>query len=215
MSIAITFKKIKRNLNDFGIKRVFIKSVKYLLKTIYVNRTYRVYRRNLAADNFPVKVPDGVVIKVISNDDVGSMGQIEEMEEWLQGKLSGIMSHGICIAAFEGSTVVGFNLVAFQEVFIPLLNLKKRIRSKHAWSEQITVLKTYRKQGLASALRYHIFAELQKRGIHTLYGGTLISNIPAQKLACKIGFQFIADVKYLKILNRERRIWKRIKHVGH
>ncbi|PKN67991.1 MAG: hypothetical protein CVU54_15760 [Deltaproteobacteria bacterium HGW-Deltaproteobacteria-12] len=213
MSIDIVIKKIRRNLKDFGLRGALVKGVQYLLKPIYENRTYRIYRRKLAAEIFPLKAPEGVVIKVISNDDFGALRQIEEMEEWLKGKLSRIMSSGICIAAFEGSTVVGFNLVALGNAFIPLLNLTKHLHPKHAWSEQISVMKSFRKQGLASALRFHVFSELQKRGIRKLYGGTLISNIPSQKSASSVGFQFIADVQYLKIMNRERRIVRRIKHV--
>ena len=214
MSIAIEIKKIRRNLNDFGLQGVITKGVQYLLKGVYANRTYRIYRRNLSGETFPAAVLEGVTIRVINADDRSAVRQIEEMEEWLKGRLLGIMSHGMCVAAFEGDTVVGFNLVAFGHVHISLLNLDRRIRPQTAWSEQITVLKTYRKQGLASALRYHVFAELKKRGIRRLYGGTLVTNIPSQRSAAKVGFRFIVDVNYRKFLNQERHLWRRVKHVG-
>jgi len=215
MSITTIIKKVKRNLNDFGVRESFGKGLGYLFKKVYQNRTYRIYRRNLWEEQFPELSPDGVVFKVVGNEDTRVIRQIENMEEWLQDKLPQILSHGFCLAAFDGPRVVGFNLVAFHEVFVSLLNLKKRLRPHQSWSEQITVMKAYRKHGLASALRYRVFTELQKRGIRTFYGGALVSNIPSLKSAEKVGFRCIADVQYRKLLNREQRSWKRIRHVGH
>lgn len=213
--IKVTIKKIRRNLNDFGLRVVLVKGIQYLFKTFYIQRTYRVYRRVLTAERFPERAPEGAVVRLIDAGDTDAIRQIESMEEWLQGNLLGILSHGICVVAFDGSRVVGFNLVAFREAYISLLNLHKRLRHHQAWSEQITVSKTFRKQELASALRYRVFTELQRRGVRTLYGGTLLSNTPSLKLAAKVGFQAIADVQYLKILNRERRLWMRIRNVNH
>ncbi len=215
MSIAIAIKKIRRNWNDFGIRGAFTKGVQYLLKSVYVNRVYRIYRRDLSAEQFAELSPEGLVFKVVGSSDTQAIKQIENMEEWLQGKLPEIMSHGLCIAVFEGPKVVGFNLVAFQQVYVSLLNMNKRLRGGQAWSEQITVDKAYRKQGLASALRYRVFSELQKRGFRALYGGALVSNIPSLKSAQKVGFRLIADVQYQKFLNRERRIYRRIRNVGN
>lgn len=216
MIIDVTIKKVRRNLNDFGVGCAFTKGVQYLLKTLYVRRTYRVYRRDLSTERFPeeAEAPKGVVIRLINAGDTDAIRQIENMEEWLQDKLAGILSHGLCVVAFDGDRVIGFNLVAFREVYISLLNLRKRLRPHQAWSEQITVLKSHRKHDLASALRYRVFSELQKRGIRTFYGGTLLSNIPSLRLAAKVGFKAIADVQYLKIVNRERHHWRKIRDVG-
>jgi len=215
MSIAIAIKKIRRNWNDFGIGGAFTKGVQYLLKSVYVDRIYRIYRRDLFAGQFPEPTSEGLVFKVIGTGDSQAIRQIENMEEWLQGQLPEIMSRGLCVAVFDGPTVVGFNLVAFQQVYVSLLNMRKRLRADQAWSEQITVDKAYRKQGLASALRYRVFSELQKRGFRSLYGGALASNIPSLKSAQKVGFRFIADVRYQKLLNRERRIYRRVRNVGN
>lgn len=212
MKIAIIVKKVRRNLNDFGVFGLLTKGLQYMLKTFYVRRTFRVYRIDLSAKQFPDDAPADVHIRLINTGDTDAISQIENMEEWLYGKVLGILSHGLCVVAFDGSRVIGFNLVVFDNAYIPLLNLHKLLRPHQAWSEQITVLKAYRKKELASVLRYRVFSELQKRGIRTFYGGTLTSNIPSQKLASKVGFQFIADVQYLKILNRERRHWREIRH---
>ena len=186
MSIAIAIKKIRRNWNDFGIGGAFTKGVQYLLKSVYVDRVYRIYRRDLFAGQFPEPTSEGLVFKVIGTGDSQAIRQIENMEEWLQGQLPEIMSRGLCVAVFDGPKVVGFNLVAFQQVYVSLLNMRKRLRADQAWSEQITVDKAYRKQGLASALRYRVFSELQKRGFRSLYGGALASNIPSLKSAQKV-----------------------------
>ena len=215
MSIAIAIKKIRRNWNDCGIGGAFTKGVQYLLKSVYVDRIYRIYRRDLFAGQFPEPSSEGLVFKVIGTGDSQAIRQIENMEEWLQGQLPEIMSRGLCVAVFDGPKVVGFNLVAFRQVYVSLLNMRKRLRADQAWSEQITVDKAYRKQGLASALRYRVFSELQKRGFRSLYGGALASNIPSLKSAQKVGFRFIADVRYQKLLNRERRIYRRVRNVGN
>ena len=212
MIIDVIIKKAKRNLNDFGVRGLITKGLQYLFQTFYVRRTYRVYRIDLSAKRVPEEAPEGVLIRLINAEDTDAIIQIENMEEWLQGKIIERLSHGICVVAFSGPQVIGFNLVAFREVYIPLLNLRQRLRPHQAWSEQITVSKAYRKQELASALRYRVFSALQKRGIRTFYGGTLVSNIPSLRLAAKVGFQIIADVRYLKILNRERRRWRKIRH---
>jgi len=212
MSIAI--KKIRRNYQDFGLRVAFTKGVQYILKRIYANRTYRIYRRDLSNGQWPQLSPDGIVFKIVQSKDTEAIRQIEDMEEWLHGMLPETITNGLCVAAFDGTQVVGFNLVAFQKVFISLLNMRKRLNPYQAWSEQITVLKAYRKQGLASALRYHVFSELAQRGIRALYGGALVSNIASLKLAEKVGFRFIADVQYRKFLNREHRIWRIIRHGG-
>ena len=215
MMIDVTVKKVRRNLSDFGTRGVLTKGLQYLFKTVYARRTYRMYRRDLSAEQFPEGAPEGVLIRLINAEDADAISQIENMEEWLQGKVLGILSHGLCVAAFDGPQLIGFNLVAFRDVHISLLNMSKRFRPHQAWSEQITVSKSYRKQGLASALRYRVFSELQKLGIRTFYGGTLLSNIPSLISAAKVGFQTIADVQYLKILNYERRLWRRLGHVNH
>lgn len=215
MSITIAIRKVKRNLQDFGIRAVFAKGVQYLLKKVYANRTYRIYCRDLCIRQWPQLSTEKIVFKIVESDDTQAIRQIEDMEEWLHGMLPEIMSHGLCIAAFDGTQVVGFNLVAFHRVHISLLNMNKRLKSHQAWSEQITVLKAYRKQGLASALRYRVFSELKQRGIRSLYGGALVSNIPSLKSAEKVGFRFIADVQYRKVLNKECRTYRRLKHVAH
>jgi GNAT superfamily N-acetyltransferase len=199
-------------MNDFGVRSLFTKGLPYLFKTFYIRKTYRVYRIDLSAGRFPEEAPEGVLIRLIDTGDTDAIRQIENIEEWLHGKVLEILSHGLCVVAFDGPLVIGFNLVFFRNVYLPLINLHLRLHPHQAWSEQITVSKPYRKQGLASALRYHVFSELQKRGIRTFFGGTLVSNSLSLRLAARVGFQTIADVQYLKIMSREYHNWRKIRH---
>jgi GNAT superfamily N-acetyltransferase len=134
------------------------------------------------------------------------------MEEWLKNKLeSRLKSGSVCLVALDNDKVIGFNLVAFNKVFIPLIKMKKKLKPHSAWSEQISVHKDYRGRGLGAQLRYRIFAELHKRGIKTFYGGTLIKNIPNLMLTRKVEFEEFVDVHYFKLFNHKRLSYKRIK----
>ena len=213
MSISIAIKKVQRNLNDYGIGETLRKTVSALAGSVYLERMYRVYRRDLRTALPAEEVPPGLELRVIGADDAQAIRDIENMEEWLQGAVKERLLRGLCVAAFDGERVVGFNLIAFDEVYIPLLNMTRRLRPGQAWSEQITVAKDHRKSGLATALRYRVFSELKQRGFRFLYGGTLLTNIASLKSATKVGFRFLADVRYRKVLTRDYRTYRRIGHV--
>jgi hypothetical protein len=212
MNMTLYIKKIKRNLDDYGTSQTAKKIILFLLKNIYVKRSYYIYRFDLRLDFCPKLPPAGILFKIINKNDVQIIKQIEDMEEWLYGRVPSCIEHGLCIVALDDNKVAGFNLINFNETFIPLINITKRLKANQAWSEQITIKKDYRKQGLAMSLRHYVFMELRKRGICKLYGGTLITNIPSIKLAQTLGFLFITKVQYLKIFNREFHTYRRIKH---
>ena len=111
---------------------------------------------------------------------------------------------GFCLVAMDGERMAGFNLVAFGEVYIPLLKMTKKLREGEAWSEQITVLKSYRRRNLASDIRSQVFNELKRKGFRELYGGTLRSNNASLGLARKVGFKEITDVHYRSILGSKK-----------
>ena len=212
MSISVSLKKVQRNLSDYGIGETMRKAFSALARSVYLERTYRIYRRDLAKLPPAADLPAGIELRVIGPEDTKAIGQIEQMEEWLQGAVAARLRRGLCVAAFDGSRVAGFNIVAFHEIFVPLLNMTRRLHQHQAWSEQITVAKDFRKHGLASALRFRVFSELRQRGFRALYGGALTSNIASLKSAQKTGFRFLADVRYRKVLGREERSYRRIDH---
>ena len=211
--MAGIIRKFLRNLNDYGFLVTLRKIISYLIQPVYENRTYRIYRFDL--QNLQ-ETPSGESVftfKIIDKSDTGIIRQIEDMEEWLKGKVASLLeTGGLCLVALDGEKVAGFNLVSLAEGYIPLIGLRKDLRENEAWSDQITVSKNYRGKGLGSALRYRIFKELKKRGIERIYGGTQISNLASLNLARKVGFKEIADVQYLKILNKKRLHFKRVRN---
>lgn len=146
----------------------------------------------------------GFTFRLLHMKEEELVNQIEEMEEWLQGKvLEKLTTGSLCLIAEDDGRIAGFNLVSFGNVFMPIVNSFREFRSTEAWSEQITVGKDFRGRGLATLLRYHTFDELKKKGIKRFYGGTLPTNIANSKLSSKVGFQEIADIHYVKKLNNQ------------
>ncbi len=134
------------------------------------------------------------------------------MEEWIADQLDSRNSPAkLCMLAMDKEKVAGFNLIALGEVSIPLIDRVRKLRPDAAWSEQISAHRDYRKRGLGSSLRYHVFDELKQRGFKKLYGGALVNNIASLKLAGKTGFTVLADVHYRKLFNSRKWTWKRIR----
>jgi len=211
MDAGIVKKKFMRNLKDYGLLVALNKSLTYVVRVFYEHKTYRIYMIDLENFQYNPSPKSGFVFRIISKDDTAVIQQIEDMEEWLQGKLSlKLENHGLCFVALDEENVAGFNLVAFGRVFIPLINMERILEDNEAWSEQITVHRDYRRRGLATELRYRVFNELKRRGIKRFYGGTLISNIPSLRLARKVGFRYLVDVRYIKVFNFRRWIHKKL-----
>jgi GNAT superfamily N-acetyltransferase len=205
-------RKFARNVQDHGVLTALRKTVAFLIKPIYETRVYRLYRVDFQCDrtDLPAEI-EGVDFRFITASDSDAIQQIESQSEWLDGTVQKRLKEGVvCIAAFEGGQLAGFNLVSFGEVYMPLVNLRRRFRTNEAWSEQIATVKTFRKKGLASNLRYHMFQELRKRGIRRFYGGALIDNIPSLKLAQRVGFHEFVDIRYRRILTSSKRYYRRV-----
>ena len=194
------------------------KGALYLLGSIYENRVYRIYRINIAQYHQPQDLNGNhVTFKCLDKNDDDAIKQIVDMEEWLEDQITPNLAAGntLCVAALHGKIVVGFNLLAFEKVYVPLINRTITLRNGTAWSEQITILRAYRKQGLGTALRHHVFEELKKRGIKKLYGATLVHNKASLKLASKTGFKFLADIHYIKLFGAKKWIRDRRNYENH
>jgi GNAT superfamily N-acetyltransferase len=194
-------KKVMRNVQDYGLLITFKKTLTYLLMPIYENRLYRVYGINL--DNFKPKQIENkrFVFKILEKRDKILIKQIEEMEEWLQDKLdSKLDERALCLVVTDRDKVAGFNLVSFRKTYLPLLKMNKTLKNDEAWSDQITIKREYRRNGLGIQLRYRIFNELKKRGIKRFWGASLALNKSNLELAGKAGFEVLMDIRYVKIL---------------
>lgn len=204
-------RKFERNLQDYGLGTALSKSFAYVFRVFYEHAAYHLYKINLRNEQteHPSGV-DGIEFRFIDEHDESAVTQIEENSEWLRGTLKQrLASDAICLAAFEGGQLAGFNLVSFGKVFMPLVKLSRTFRKDEAWSEQIATVKTYRKQGLASQLRYRVFEELRRRGIRKFYGGALADNIASLKLARRVGFHEFVEIRYTRVLQFKK--WQYVK----
>ena len=200
------FRKISRNLQDYGWPMTLRKTMAYLLRAVYFQQVYRIYRIDLASTKpFVDYEIHNFKFKLISPVDLELIAQIETIAEWLRGQLAqGLASGQICLVALDGDKVAGFNLIGLEYATLPLVNLRKKLRTGVAWSEHIAVKKEFRKTGLGSQLRFRIFQELKNREIRRLYGGTLRSNTASLSLARSVGFKELGDIHYRKIFKFEK-----------
>lgn len=213
MNLPLFVRKFQRNLEDYGWSITLRKGLGYLFKAVYAHQVYRIYRIDLTKPHAPVE-PDGhgLIFRILDPDDDRAIVQIENVHEWLRGGLKETIKSGaLCLTAFDGEFVAGFNLIGFGEVFMPLVNKKRSFAKAHAWSEQIAVHKDFRQKGLGAQLRYRIFDELRRRGFKRLYGGALTSNLASLKLARKVGFREIVDLHYIQIFGHDTWRYKRVK----
>jgi ribosomal protein S18 acetylase RimI-like enzyme len=207
------FKKFTRNYRDNGLASALQKSLIALVAFAYESRAYRIYRKEIDPSMDPgMAPPHPFKLHVLGTGDSDFISMIEEMEEWLDGKVLEMLDGGsLCVLLLDGEKVAGFNLFSVGEVYMPLVKTKRTFRSHEAWSEQITVHQDYRGMGLATILRLQAFMELGNRGIRKFYGGTLPSNIANRKLSKKVGFREIADIHYRKVFGSTNWFVKRVR----
>jgi GNAT superfamily N-acetyltransferase len=203
--VAALANKFKRNLEDYGAWVVTKKILAQLLAPLFLRRVYRLYW--IAPEQAARKQDrlNGIEIRQLNPGDTEAIAQIENQAEWLRGELETRIAAGsLCMAAFRGENVAGFNLVSFGRVYIPLIEKTRHFRPGTAWSDHVAVMKDFRKLGLGSELRFRVCQELKSRGIKKLYGGTLRSNHGALKLMRRVGFSELADVTYTRIIEMQR-----------
>lgn len=205
MNIPSAALKFRRNIEDYGWLVALRKSSAYLLNVFYTHQVYRIYSIDLTKAHVSADSDGhGLTFKILSIDDDRAIEQIEDVHEWLRGELKDSIKRGaLCLTAFEGDFVAGFNLIRFGEVTMHLVRKRRSFRPDQAWSEQIAVHKAFRQRGLGAQLRYRIFRELRERGFKRLYGGALSSNIASLKLARRVGFKEIVDIHYRRVLGRD------------
>ncbi len=201
MNVRILIRKLQRNIEDYGVVTTAKRSLFYLIKPVYEHTVCRIYSIDLNSIHVHHMKLDNDRFKFISKNDLNLIMQIEKMEEWLYGKLKAkLEKNSICVAVLDKEKVIGFNLISFGEVYIPLLKLRMALKDDEAWSEQISIHKDYRRMHLGSDLRYCVFEELKKKKFKTLYGSVLISNESSLKMAHKLGFKNLMDIHFTRYL---------------
>jgi len=210
--MKLIIKKIWRNLYNYGLLITLKKAVYFVFKPLYKNLTYKIYFIGL--NNLKDK-PVGnhnFIYKFVVREDIKIIKQIEDMEEWLQNRIiAKLNSNCICLAAIEKNTVVGFLIANLNELSIPWINFKKKLRTNECYGEQININKKFRGIGLASTLRLRVFEELRKRGITKFYVGIPIWNKIIRKSVINFGFTYITDISYLRVITCEGLRLKRSK----
>jgi GNAT superfamily N-acetyltransferase len=206
-------RKVQRNLDDYGWRIVAEKSLAYLLRSVYFQQAYRIYRIDLNQARWPQDFsPHNFTFKILTLQNVSMIAEVENIAEWLRGQLKETIASGqLCMVALDGDKIAGFNLINFRRATLLLVNLQRKLRRGDAWSEHIAVKKEFRRTGLGSQLRYRIFEELRKRGFRRLYGGTLRSNTASLKLTRSVGFKEVADIHYHKLFSLERWRYQRFR----
>lgn len=197
--LILLWKKFLRNYREDSWGAI-TKSCKALLSPAFERNVYRVYVRELGHSRFPLpQLDDDLELVLLDPENRCLIDQVEAQAEWLEGHVAARLAAGdICVAVVQGKTLAGFNLITFNDAYIPLLRTTRRFRPNSAWSDHISVSPQFRRRGIAKALRLQVFAELASRGIHKLYGGALSGNRPSLQLARSLGFRELADVTYRK-----------------
>src|SRR6266700_4034633 len=129
LTLGRLIRKLQRNWLDSWCCATAKKSVAYTLLFPFCERNlYRIYRADLnRIRNAETESPTGFEFGLLRPDDDRYIRQIESQAEWLAGRLKAkLEGNGACLAALYGDKVAGFNLIAFGEVFIPLVHLKRR-----------------------------------------------------------------------------------------
>jgi Acetyltransferase (GNAT) family len=211
--MIILLRKLKRNLSDYGIWITAAKLLRYIIKPIYEKQTYIIFFNELDQFIYHSFSNDNFTYKFINANDAEIINQIEGREEWLRNKLMDKLNKDcICLVALFDKKVVGFLLVNLNEFYIPLIHLKRSLRSNECFGDQITIDKIYRGTGLVSSLRIRMFKELRKRGIKKIYGGTHISNIATRKSVNKAGYKYLTDALFFKFLKCKGTRFRRIRN---
>jgi ribosomal protein S18 acetylase RimI-like enzyme len=197
----VLFKKLRRNLRDYGCAVCCKKAVSQIYRPFFESQSYCIYsidlRKSLRSKNHALSE---FTFRFVSANESKIIAQIEDMEEWLHGKLTDKFRSGQqCLVALQGETVAGFNLVGFETFHIPLLRLSKPLHPHECYSEQITVHPDFRGRGLGTELRYRIFSAMKEAGFHRLYGGTQLSSTANRALSKKVGLRVFAIARFINI----------------
>jgi GNAT superfamily N-acetyltransferase len=213
IKLRVLSDKLQRNCEDYGWAVALKKVVAHLFSQIYLHQVYRIFRIGLGrVERRRDFGQHDLTFRLLTTRDVDAIGQVERVGEWFRGELNDRIAKGqLCMVVVDGEKVVGFNLVSFGRIVMPLVGLEKRLGRGSAWSEHIAVRKGCRQMGLASQLRYRVFDELRNRGVRRLYGGTLRSNLAGTRMQESVGFRAIVDIHYRKILGWRSWQYKRVR----
>ena len=194
-NLNIFKKKLTRNYRDYGFFVCSKKTVDYLTKPVYDKTKVVLFKTNLQDIYEKKSYDNNFDYKSVKPKNAHILKQIEEMEEWLEGKLElSLGKKKLCLAALKNNKVIGFYLISFNDIYLPLLYPKVLLKDDEAFGEQITVQKNYRRKGLATEMRSLAYMELKRRGINTIYSTALTDNHASLKSIKKGGGKKIGQI---------------------
>ena len=199
--MKIIIKIIKRNLYNFGLFIILKKTFYFVIKSVYKKLTYKIYFIEVHSFMHSPVSNNNLDYKFVDKNDIEIIKQIEDMEEWLQNRIiEKLNSNCICLAAMDKNSVVGFLIANLNEMNIPWINFKKKLRANDCYGEQITIDKKLRRIGLAASLRLRVFEELKKKGITKFYVGIPAWNKIIRKSVNNFGFNYLVDISYVRFI---------------
>ena len=198
--LIIFKKKFARNFRDFGFFVCLKKTIFYLARPIYEKTNVVLFKTDIKNIVGKELYQSNLNFKWVESKDTYIIKQIEEMEEWLTGKLESYVGNNkLCLTALKNNEVIGFYLISFSDIYLPLLCLKVLLKDDEAFGEQITVHKKYRRKEIATEMRSVAYMELKKRGIKTIYSAIFPYNVASLKSNKRGGGKRIGQLLYKNI----------------
>jgi len=190
------YNKIRRNLQDYGVRITAGKMIRGLLKPIYFAESYSIYK----ADTAQHKVFCPFTIRLLDAEDTKLIQQIESENEFLKCKLT---AYRICFVVLDNTTLAGFILIDLRKADMPLIRMRSLLKDRQAWIEHVQINKAYRRMGIGSDLLMTALTELHTHNYQELLGGVLPSNTASITLFKSAGFVNRSDIRYRKLLGSE------------
>jgi GNAT superfamily N-acetyltransferase len=210
MDINQVYKKLNRNIKDYGLVASIKKSCPYIFRTIYDNRSWFVTKVDFAIGNTLRNPLNSFDFRLIQENDSEIIGEIENLEEWLKGKVGEMLSDNhMCVVAFDRDRLIGFYLGGFKEHLIPNTKVKLLLNKNEALGVQITVKKDYRGAGLATDLRRTFYKEVQAIGIKKVFGYVATHNKSSLNSAKKVQATVLGILSYSRVLNHNRLVYQK------
>ena len=204
-NLKIFKKKLSRNFRDYGFWVCLKKTICYFAKPIYEKTNVVLFKTNLENIDGKKSYQSNLDYKWVESKDAYIIKQIEEMEEWLSGKLEAFLGKKkLCLAALKSNKVIGFYLISLRDIYLPSLCLQVLLKDDEAFGEQITVQKKFRKKGLASEMRSVAYMELKKRGIKTIFATILVDNLASIKANKRGGGKRIGQLIYQNVFRSKQ-----------
>ena len=200
--------KLRRNLHDYGLMVSLKKSIAYLAMPVFYRHTWYITKNDLA-NLVNLKRPERpFTFRVLQNNEPHVIDQIQEWEEWLNGKIN-LGDNQICTVATSDDGLIGFVLYALTEYDLPSTTVKIMLEKKEAWGIHIAVRKPYRRMGLATELRRTAYRDLRERGFRFFYDHVPSDNFASLNLCKNTGSSVSGILRFSHAGNHNKLVYRK------